>query len=271
MSIGGYRDKIDSMIWSYSRLTAFAQCKYQFYLKYIVADDSQYLAEGNYYAEVGSFVHSILEMVFKNELSVEDAGQYFADHFDDNVFYKTRGNLMDRRYEACANYFADLDLDWLCDCDILGVEKEIDISIEGYRFTGYIDLLIRDKTNGDIILLDHKSARNPVSAKTGKLLKSSEKSYESYKHQMYLYSMYVKREYGKYPTYIAWNHFADGGIVILPFDLAELNAAKDWLVSTIHAIEREEEFDCTQDYFYCHNLCDFRNSCEYNLMQVSES
>lgn len=252
------------MVWSYSRLTAFAQCKYQFYLKYIVADDDQYLPEGNYYAEVGSFVHSILEMVFKNQLSVDEAGWYFAEHFDDNVLYKTRKNLMDKRYEACANYFADLDLDWLKDCEILGVEKQIDVCVDGYRFTGFIDLLVRDKVTGNIILIDHKSSKVPVS-KTGKLLKASEASFTSYKHQMYLYALYVKQEYGEYPAYIAWNHFADGGeIVSLPFSEKEMSDAKEWFLSTIHDIEEEESFEETQDFFYCHNLCDFRNSCEYN-------
>lgn len=252
------------MVWSYSRLSAFAQCKYQFYLKYIVADDSQYLSEGNYYAEIGSFVHKILEMVFKNELSVEDAGMYFAEHFDENVFYKTRVSIMDKRYEACANYFAELDLDWLRGCDILGVEQEITLEIDGHRFTGYIDLLLRDKTNGNILLVDHKSAKLPLSSKTGKMLKASEKSYESYKHQMYLYSMFVKQKYGEYPAYIVWNHFADGGeLVALPFSEDELREARQWFVGTIRDIENEETFDCTQDYFYCHNLCDFRASCEY--------
>lgn len=55
-----YKDDIDKMRWSYSRLTSFEHCKYEFYLNYIVNDDEEYLSEGNFYAEVGSFVHEIL-------------------------------------------------------------------------------------------------------------------------------------------------------------------------------------------------------------------
>lgn len=52
-----------------------------------------YLAEGNFYAEVGSFVHEILAMIFKGELKVDDALQYFIDNYDDNVFYKVKEAL----------------------------------------------------------------------------------------------------------------------------------------------------------------------------------
>ena len=104
--MNGYKEKIDNMIWSYSRVTCYDHCPYAFYLKYIINDDNQYLAEGNFYAEIGSYVHSILEKVLKGELNVEDASQYYVEHFDDNVFYETKQNIMDKTYEACADYFA---------------------------------------------------------------------------------------------------------------------------------------------------------------------
>ena len=57
--------KLDKRLYSYSRLTCFGHCKYEFYLDYIINDDNQYLSEGNFYAEVGSYVHEILAMIFK--------------------------------------------------------------------------------------------------------------------------------------------------------------------------------------------------------------
>ena len=259
-----YKDLIDKMVWSYSRLSSFAQCKYQFYLKYIENDESEHLSEGNYYAELGSYVHLILEKIFKGELSVDDAAQYYVDHFDDNVFYTTDQSIMDKNFESCANYFAELDLSWMKDFDVIGVERKIETEIGGYPFIGFIDLLVRHKETGDIILIDHKSAKYPLSKKTGKLLKSSEDSFRSYEKQMYLYCKYVYEQYGKFPKVIAWNFFKDGEMVYIPFNEADYQGALNWFEETIHQIENEEEFAETSDFFYCHRLCDYRYSCDYN-------
>jgi len=264
-----YAKQIQSMVWSYSRLTSFAQCKYQFYLKYIVNNEEQYMPEGNYYAEVGSYVHKILEKIFNNELSVDDASSYFVDHFDENVFYDTKKSTMDKTFESCANYFADLSLDWINKYEIVGVEQEIDIIINGYMFTGYIDLLVKDKDTDEYIIIDHKSAKYPLSKKTGKVLKASEQSFESYKRQMYLYCKFVNEHYGVYPRWIIWNHFKDGEIVKIPFDSNEYDEAIKWFTHIIHDIENENEYNETIDYFYCNNLCEFRNSCEYNQYKDS--
>lgn len=261
--MGEYTDKINDMVWSYSRITAFAQCKYQFYLKYIVADDDEYYPEGNYYAEVGSFVHEILAMIFRKELSVDDAARYFVDHFDENVFYHTKQSIEDKTFEACANYFCNVGFDWLDHFDVLGVEKEINDDIGGYKFTGFIDLLVRHKETGDIILIDHKSAKYPLSKKTGNVLEAQEASFESYKKQMYLYCHAIKQEYGEFPKRIVWNHFKEQDIVDIPFNYEEYVATLKWFVETIANIEHEDNFSETYDYFYCKNLCDFRSSCEY--------
>ena len=99
--------------WSYSRTACFGHCKYEFYLDYIINDDKQYLSEGNYYAEVGSYVHEILSMIFSGKLKVEDALGYYIDHYDDYVCYKVRKSTMDKTFELIADYFASLDIDWL--------------------------------------------------------------------------------------------------------------------------------------------------------------
>ena len=258
------------MVWSYSRVTSFAQCKYQFYLKYIVADDSEYLSEGNFYAELGSYVHKILEMVFKGELSAEDALQYYLDHFDENVFYQVRESIMKNSFEACADYFAELDLNWLSEFEILGVEQKIETEIAGHPFIGFIDLLVRHKKTGEILLIDHKSAKCPISQKTGNLLKKQESAFRSYQKQMYLYCKYVKEKYGAFPKCIAWNHFKENEIVYLDFNPDDYCEALEWFEGEIHKIETEEDWAETIDYFYCHNLCEFRSSCEYARYERNE-
>ena len=259
-----YSEIIDAMVWSYSRISTFAQCKYSFYLKYIVDDESEYLPEGNYWAEVGSFMHEILEKIFKNELSPDDAITFFVDNFDNRVLYKTSQSTMDNTYDACINYLSSEDFWWVKECEILGVEQEVSISIFDYKFTGYIDLVLQNKHTGDIILVDHKSAAYPLSANGQRVLKNHAKSFESYTKQMYLYSNAIRQLYGKFPKYIVWNHFKAGRMVKIAFDPEEYDASIKWFIDTIESIKNERDYQENVDYFYCHNLCAFRNSCEYN-------
>lgn len=261
--MGEYKDDISKMQWSYSRLTSFEHCKYEFYLNYIIHDNEKYLSEGNYYAEVGSFVHEILAMIFNKELTPDEAAQYYIDNFDDNVFYKTKQSTMNKTFELCANYFSEVDFSWLNDYEILGVEMEVKFQIEGYNFIGYIDLLVRDKRDGKIVVIDNKSSEYPFRL-DGKIKAKSKQSFENYKKQMYLYSYAVMDKYGEFPKEITWNHFKDGGrFATIPFVKSEYDKSVKWFVDTIRAIENEQDFAPNEDFFYCHNLCNFRNSCEY--------
>lgn len=251
------------MRWSYSRLSTFEQCKYEFYLNYIINDDEEYLAENNYYAEVGSFVHKILEKIFTGELKIDDAVRYYIDNFNQYVIQKTKPSVMKNTFEACADYFASIDLDWIKDYEILGVELETKFKINNFDFVGYIDLLLRDKRDNKIVIIDHKSAPYPLRL-DGKVKKNSQASFQAYKKQMYLYSYAVKEIYGEYPKEIRWNHFKAGGkFVTIPFQKKEYNKAIKWFTDTIHNIEKENEFNPTLNYFYCNNLCNFRHCCEY--------
>lgn len=248
---------------SHSRLELYRQCPYAFYLRYIVDDDDQYLNENNFYAELGSYVHLILEKIFKGELDVDDALEYYIEHYEDNVLYETWESVMSKSYELCADYFAEVDFDWLKDYEILGVENEIHTEVSGYKFRGFIDLLLRHKETGDIYVIDHKSSAYPMKKNGKSPLKSEEKNFEKYKRQMYLYSKAVYDEYGEYPKYIVWNHFKDKKILKIPFDMEEYENTLIMIEATIHAIEKDDEFPAMVDYFFCHQLCNFRSSCEY--------
>lgn len=258
-----YKDILDGMTWSYSRVTSYDHCPYLFYLRYILADDKQYLPEGNFYTESGSYVHSVLEKIFKGELNVDDASKYFVDHYDENVFYMTRENVMEKNFESCADYFANINLDWLKDYEILGVEKLVNIKIEKYSFVGFIDLLLRDKKSKEIYVIDHKSSAYPFKKDGKTVLKRSEEDFHKYQKQMYLYCKAVYDEYGEYPKWIAWNHFKDQKIAKIPFVKNDYDKAISWFIDTIHRIENDEEFGANIEYFYCTQLCEFRNSCEY--------
>lgn len=261
MSISQSNDKKTQ--WSYSRVICFGHCKYEFYLNYIINDDNQYLPEGNFYAEVGSYVHKILAMIFNGELKAEDALQYYIDNYDNYVCYKVKKSTMDNSFESIAHYFSNLDIEWLKDFEILGVELEMRFTVDKYDFIGFIDLLLRNKKDNKIVVLDHKSSEYPFK-KNGEIKKKSYKSFESYKRQMYLYCHAVYQKYNEFPKEITWNHFKNGGVfVTIPFVQREYEEAIQWFKNTIKTIEIEENFEPSEDSFYCTNLCNFRNSCEY--------
>ena len=252
--------------WSYSRATCFGHCAYEYYLNYVVHDDELYLSEGNYYAEIGSYVHEILALIFSGELKQEEAYRYFLDHYDEHIFYMAKLSTMTKTKAAILEYFMNLDLSWLDAYDILGVELEVNFKVGPHDFIGFIDLLLRSKKTGKITVLDHKSSEYPFK-QNGELKKKSEASFSLYKKQMYLYCHAVKQLYGEFPEEIIWNHFKDGGsLARIPFNEKDYKEALDWFSNTVSEINQEEEFKPKQDYFYCSNLCNFRNSCEYQAM-----
>ena len=253
-------------LWSYSRVTCFDHCKYEFYLNYIVHDDNLYLSEGNYYAEVGSYVHKILAMIFDGELKLDDAIQYYIDHYDENICYQAMQSTMDKNYMLIAEYFANLELDWIENYEIIGVELEAKFKVEDYDFIGYIDLLLRDKRDGKFVVLDHKSSPYPFT-KSGSVKKTAKESFELYKKQMYLYCHAVKQLYGDFPKEMTWNHFKDKGqLATIPFVKSEYQETMKWFLDSLKEIEQEKDFEPTEEFFYCHNLCNFRNSCEYKML-----
>lgn len=260
--MSSYKEIIDKMRWSFSRLNTFDTCKYSFYLGYIINDDDLYLSESNFYAEAGSFMHEILEKIFSREMTPDEAARYFVDGFDRAVTYKVKKSTMDKTFELCAEYLCSEDFSWIDDYDILGVELKVDLKISGYDFIGYIDLLLRDKADGKLIVVDHKSATYPLKS-DGSVKKNSEHSFNAYKKQMYLYCHAVKEKYGEFPKAIIWNHFKEFKFAAIPFDHAEYEETMRWFTDTIRRIENEEDFDPTLEYFYCNNLCSFRSSCEY--------
>ena len=250
------------MRWSYSRLSLFHNCKYAFYLNYILNDPVLYPPEGNFYSENGKFVHEILEKVFKKEIDLDEAASLYTDDFGGAIKNPVRQSIMDKKFEACAEFLSTVDFDWMNDYEILGVEKEMHFSIGEKEFIAYIDLLLRDKTYKDIIIIDHKSGAYPF-GKNSNVLKNYQDTFLSYQRQMNLYAAAVYQEYGEYPSQFCWNFFSENRYATIRFNKATYRDVIKWAEDTIQEIEQEEEFDPNMNFFYCTQLCSFRSSCEY--------
>lgn len=256
-----YSFLLDNMTWSFSRLNSFCICKYEWYLQYIEG----LTGENNFYAEFGSFCHKILEKYENGELGLFELADYFDEHFDECIttdVYGKDSSSREKYKRLGKEYFENIDLD-LEKYEVLGIEKKCDFEVEGYKFTGYIDLLLKDKSDDGLILIDHKSSEYPI-GKRGNMLKSEKDKFEQYKKQLYLYCLQVYKDYHVFPKKIGWNYFKSRQWLFLDFDKKELDNAVQWALGTIGEINQTDFFPPNPDFYYCHNLCRFRNSyCEY--------
>lgn len=164
----------------------------------------------------------------------------------------------EKNFNLCLDAVSDIKLDERA--EILFVEKELRGEIQGYKFRGLIDVGLKDKSTGQIMILDHKSAEYPLKA-DGSVKANKEDVFYKHKVQLYLYSELYKINYGVYPDYIAWNHFKTGQLLKYNFKRDECEEALNYLVSIIHQIENTEEYEKTPSYVMEKYLCEFRHNC----------
>lgn len=259
---------LDTMTWSFSRLESFYSCPYAWKRKYIDCEDG----EGNAFSSYGSFVHKLLEEYLKGKRSPFELAFVYENGFDDaipeafppNKYVDMRESYFYKGLDYFENFEDVLDEAY----EVLGVEKEVRFEIDGNKFVGFIDLLARD-LDGKIIVTDHKSATLKWT-KTGRLSKQSAQKMENYKRQLYLYCKALIDE-GVQPNYLCWNFFNDKKLYKIPFNEDEYEAALQWATETINLIRATEEFEHHEDWYFCHNICDMRNLCEYCVWEKPDA
>lgn len=264
-----YENILDKISYSFSTLHGYEECPYYFYLKKIEKNQD---TKKNSYAEVGSYGHELLERIFTKKISPEEALEECSEEFEFRITeYMSEESLM-KKYEALCQYLVNLDVDAFFDAyEVLGVEKQFKWKIDNIKLIGFADLILKRKSDGVIILVDHKSSGHFMKADGITPLKNQEENLMAYTHQMYLYADAMKKTMGFYPDKIVWNHFLDGGKKsIINFDDHELASTLDWVRALIKIIYEDDVFDCKQNYMMCHVLCDYRDSCEYNLEEDDE-
>ena len=239
-------------VWSYSRLTLYEQCPYAFALKYIYGEPN---GQTNFYAGFGTYMHRIHELFYTGILKQEDLVPYYIEHFDEVGYHKGR-----------SKYFVE-GLNYLeggiqvVPSSVLGVEQVINFKVDKYDFTGVIDLLYKN-ADGTLTICDHKS--HPLQPRSNrKKPTASDRELDSYLKQLYLYAHGV-------------HQLGLGDVGVLQFNCFRIAKTLDniylkekeeeavaWAVDTIRSAENAERFPPFQDWFFCHNLCDHREVCEY--------
>lgn len=251
---------IELMTWSFSRLNSFYQCAYGWKLRYLECNEPV----PSFFAQYGSFIHKILEMYVRGELSIFEISQYYEEHYCDEVYveapYNAYVDIKQSYYDKGLEYLDNIDL-VLGDYEILGVEKEVSFQIVGYPMIGYIDLLLKRKSDSKIIIIDHKSASLHFK-KNGEITKADEKHFLAFKRQLYLYSIPVIEEYGRVDC-LQWNLFKDRSHICIEWEENEYKEAAQWAGDTIQRIQKETVWLPNPQASFCRYLCDQREICEY--------
>lgn len=260
---------IDNMLWSFSRLNSFYNCPHEWYQKYIMKE----YGENGFFGEFGSCCHTVLEKFAKGEIDLFSVSEEYKKQFLETVVHDAPPNkyvdIKQSYYDKGLDYFDNIDLD-LEQYEILGVEKEVRFKIDNKEFIGFIDLLLKEKETGKIIILDHKSASIKI-LKSGKVSKGDQEHVREFIRQLCLYAIPTIEEYGKVDE-LWWNLFKDKNWLKLPWTQEDQDEAVQWAKDTIKLIENEKDYPCNPDFYYCNYLCSQRhNACPYKPQPVSKN
>lgn len=76
-----YAPLIEDMVWSYSRIKAFDDCPYRWYLKYI----RHLHGKDMFFSDYGSFVHKLIELYFLGEKTRDELCDIYLREFKSRV------------------------------------------------------------------------------------------------------------------------------------------------------------------------------------------
>lgn len=236
--------------YSFSKLTTFEQCKYQYYLNYI----EKRKGEQNAFAQYGTFAHLLLEQHAKGELAVWELLDAYTDLYDENVTlpfpYNKYVDLAESYRHDGYEFFRTFD--GLDDLDIMEVETRFAEPLDDFLFTGVIDITYRD-TDGGIVIRDWKSK-----SKFANKLELS-----NYARQPFSYALHIKNKYSAPPKMLQFFMFRKGNIVEIPYNENEYENALNWIKGTVKEIRECNDWSATPQQFFCQELCNYRNTCEH--------
>ena len=251
-----YKPLIDDMIWSYSRIEAFNDCPYRFFLRYI----KRFKETDKFYASYGSFIHKLLEQYYKGELKKDEMLTTFLLDFQKEV----RGI---RPKETTVQKYINAGCEYLKSFKpfpykMIDVEKRAEFKIEDYSFIGFIDYL--GEEDGKLYVIDNKSRDlKPRSGRATPTVK--DKELDSMLKQLYIYSAAIEQEYGMLPEALCFNCFRTGVFIKEQFDKLKYEEAKRWAIESIERISETEDFEPNREFFSCFYICGVSDHCEYDI------
>ena len=254
-------------IYSYSQLSSFTECPFGFYLDRIEKSKEPKLS--NAFAEKGSLIHDIIDKWAKGEISKSQMVDEYVRRYPFEVVTQFP-RIMAKGYAEKAY---NLGIEFLEDFDefegyeIIATEAEFLIDLEladgtTRPFTGFVDMVLRDKKTDALIVCDHKS-------KSWSSFKKAED--EMYRQQL-LYCAYIYQKFGRYPDYLMFHLFNEhGDKPMRPFTKEAYDETIQWATDCINNIESYEILDWMNSKdspdFFCQNLCSTRNRCYVSTLK----
>lgn len=253
---------IDNIVYSYSSVSNFENCKYGFKLTYIDALPRK----NNFFAEFGLLVHECFEKYFLGEVDAFDLPSYYEDNFDQIV--KTPPppyplNMLETYKAKCLEYFNNFSIE-RDDYEVILVEDKIEFSINGVAYVAKPDLVLKNKKTGRISMVDYKTS-NPFwfDKKKGKEVIDNAKI-AGYHKQTYMYTYALKIGRNIQADEITLLFPRAGREITIPWEEEKEKEVIDWLTKTVEKIKNEEEFPYNNSSaYFCDNLCSVRAYCEY--------
>lgn len=257
--VSPYKSELDQIVWSFSTLHLYETCPYAFYLYKIERRDGT----SNFYAENGKAMHTIFQLLEEGKITLEKAPAKYLDEYDSIDTY-TREGTMKKTFDTCLDYLCTCDEAYKSQYEIIWVERRVSFKIGRRSFTGFVDLLLKDRITGQLILIDHKSNDPFFKKNSSDILKNQQEHFEAYSHQMYLYCYGIYQEFGVFPSKIVWHHFKhNGALSVIDFNKDNYLETLDWAKSLVSKIYRDKKFSAKMSYIYCRELCNYRVDCEY--------
>lgn len=252
-----YEPLIRDMVWSYSRLKAYDDCPYRWYLKYIRYPKAE--QKQMFFANYGKFVHELIADFYSgektpNELEVE----YLQD-------FRAKVNAYAPNKTVFKNYFLD-GLNYIRKLEspknkVLSVENKVKFQVGRIPLIGYIDRLEED-ADGHILVIDNKSRTLKPRSNRSKPTKADEEL-DRYLRQLYLYSISVQNQYGKTPYKLCFDCFRNQTFIEEKFRDDEYKKAQIWVEDKVSEISQDTEFRPNMEYFKCRYLCEMQEYCDY--------
>lgn len=256
--------------WSFSKLAAFRQCPYSFYLTYVKQDREEELP--NFFGLYGSFCHKLLEAWALNKLPAFCLADAYASGYGEAVTMPPPAfpkGLGEKAYNAGLQYFSaftGFGPDW----EVVSAEQKFTLRLEEYTLVGIADLVLRHRDTGDLWVIDHKT----------KSSSSLKKELDIYRKQLYLYALWCHEAFGAYPAKISFNLLKEARWVDEAFSPEELEKTRRWFVDTIKAIELCDAFEnwtpCVKDTdtkapYFCSQICGVSLQCDpYQVVRAAE-
>ena len=244
---GEYSYLISLMTWSYSRLRAYEDCGYAFFLNYIEEEEET----KHFYAEYGSLMHRILEQFYSGAITKEQALSMFMTGFVLDLPDEVKPSIAENYYQQGKEYLTSLAMPKE---KIIGIEEKLNFKVGDYSFVGFVDLLLEDD---GLIIQDHKSRV----LKRG--TKKQNEEFDSFTKQLYLYSAGIEQRYGQLPRKLRFNCFRNGTLLEEVFNKNKYEETIQWALNTIKRIEQESTWKPSLEWFKCKYICGFSDSCEY--------